>query len=323
MLERCIASVAAQTYSRIEHIVVDGGSSPPVLGALDRAEITFVSEPDRGQTNAINKGFAMAGGDLLGWLNADDTLRPDAVERVVATLRQHPAAGWAYGDCEVVGGRASGVWKAHSELTESLIRAGEIVPQPGSFVWRFALAAVGPLDESFDFTMDADMFLRLIDGGYPTRVRPRCSGAVRGSSRLEVRRRDEICIPRGACPRAREEWACDRGCSDVRTRGCRGSLVRITPRRRGASAHPPAVREPCARCRLDRRVPGGCGLRTGDRPGQNTAVSFAAKSPRPRSVEVRGVAHVAFYRRAEGPKDQQTQDLNLDHSSIAADLRYQ
>jgi hypothetical protein len=172
MLERCIASVATQTYPRIEHVVVDGGSQPPVRAALERAGIAFVSEPDGGQTNAINKGFAMAGGDLLGWLNADDTLRPDAVARVVATLRQHPAAGWAYGDCEFVGGRAAGVWKAHSELTESLIRAGEVVPQPGSFVWSSALADVGPLDESFHFTMDVDMFLRLIDGGYrPVYVR--------------------------------------------------------------------------------------------------------------------------------------------------------
>jgi len=172
MLERCIASVAGQTYPRIEHIVVDGGSQPQVLTTLDRAGITFVSEPDGGQTSAINKGFAMASGDLVGWLNADDYLRPDAVERVVAALQQHPSSGWAYGDCEFVGGRASGVWKAHSELTESLIRAGEVVPQPGSFVWSSALADVGPLDESFHFTMDVDIFLRLIDGGYwPVYVR--------------------------------------------------------------------------------------------------------------------------------------------------------
>jgi hypothetical protein len=166
MLERCLGSVAAQTYPRVEHIVVDGGSPPPVVAALKQAGIPFVSEPDSGQTNAINKGFAMAHGDLLGWLNADDALRPNAVARVVATLQQHPAAGWAYGDCEYVGGRAPGVWKAHPELSEALVRAGEVVPQPGSLVWSSALDAVGPLDESFDLTMDADMFLRLIDHGF-------------------------------------------------------------------------------------------------------------------------------------------------------------
>jgi hypothetical protein len=142
-----------------------------VIEVLEQAGVAFVSEQDSGQTQAINKGFTMATGDLLGWLNADDVLLPDAVERVVATLRRHPAAGWAYGDCEVVGGRASGVWKAHPKLTEALVRAGEVVPQPGSLVWRPALDAIGALDESFTYTMDADLYLRLIDHGYqPARV---------------------------------------------------------------------------------------------------------------------------------------------------------
>ena len=167
MLRRCLGSVSAQEYARVEHIVVDGGSQPSVAALLEQAGVAFVSERDSGQANAINKGFAMARGDLLGWLNADDVLLPDAVQRVVATLQEHPAAGWAYGDCEYVGGRAPGVWKAHPHLTEALVRAGEVVPQPGSIVWRSALDAVGPLDESFEFTMDADLFVRLIDGGYP------------------------------------------------------------------------------------------------------------------------------------------------------------
>ena len=166
MLRRCLASVVGQTCPRVEHIVVDGGSQSSVIAMLEQSGVVFISERDNGQTNAINKGFAMAKGDLLGWLNADDELRSDAVERVVSTLHQHPAAGWAYGDCEIVGGRASGVWKAHPELTEALIRAGEVVPQPGSLVWRSALDTIGSLDESFNFTMDADMFLRLIDSGY-------------------------------------------------------------------------------------------------------------------------------------------------------------
>ena len=77
-----------------------------------------------------------------------------------------PPAG-PTGIARYVGGRAAGVWKAHPHLTEALVRAGEVVPQPGSLVWRSSLDAVGPLDESFEFTMDADLFLRLIDGGYP------------------------------------------------------------------------------------------------------------------------------------------------------------
>jgi GT2 family glycosyltransferase len=165
MLRRCLTSVAAQTYSPVEHIVIDGGSDPTVVAELERAGVAFVSERDGGQADAINKGFALARGDIVGWLNADDVLAADAVARVVAAFRRRPAAAWAYGDCEIVGGRSSGVLRAHRRLSERLIAAGETVPQPGSLMWRRALDAVGPLDESFAFAMDADLVIRLFDRG--------------------------------------------------------------------------------------------------------------------------------------------------------------
>ena len=85
MLRRCLESVQQQGYPLVEHIVVDGGSQPSVAALLEQAGVAFVSERDSGQANAIKKGFAMARGDLLGWLNADDVLLPDAVH---ASLRR-------------------------------------------------------------------------------------------------------------------------------------------------------------------------------------------------------------------------------------------
>src|SRR3954454_12381822 len=92
-LARCLESVAAQTYPRIEHIVVDGGSTDGTVKELRKRGVRFVSEPDDGQTQAINKGFALARGDWLGWLNADDVLTTRAVELAVSGARETPGAG--------------------------------------------------------------------------------------------------------------------------------------------------------------------------------------------------------------------------------------
>jgi GT2 family glycosyltransferase len=172
-LLRCLASVAAQSYPRVEHVVVDGGSQDGSVERLREAGVRFVSEPDRGQADALNKGFALATGDVLGWLNADDELTPRAVERVVAALRAAPAAGWAYGDCEVRRrGRREHLWRPPRRVDLELLEAlGDVVPQPGSFATREALDAVLPLDESLQLAMDFDLWLRLLEtGAHPVYV---------------------------------------------------------------------------------------------------------------------------------------------------------
>jgi glycosyltransferase involved in cell wall biosynthesis len=166
-LECCLVSVAAQTYRRVEHVVVDGGSTDGTTERLRDAGIRFVSEPDRGQADALNKGFALASGDVLGWLNADDELTPRAVEHVVEALRAAPGAGWAYGDCEVRrDDRRELLWRPPRRVDlETLEALGDVVPQPGSFVRREALGGVLPLDESFQLAMDFDLWLRLLEAG--------------------------------------------------------------------------------------------------------------------------------------------------------------
>lgn len=166
-LRRCLESVAAQSYRRIEHVVVDGGSTDGTVERLRDAPVKFVSEPDRGQTDALNKGFALASGDLVGWLNADDELTPGAVEAVVAAFRKRPDAGWVYGDCEVRrgGGRVL-VWRPPRRIDLRALDLGDVLPQPGSFVARRALERVLPLDESFHLAMDFDLWLRLADAGF-------------------------------------------------------------------------------------------------------------------------------------------------------------
>jgi hypothetical protein len=170
-LLRCIESVSAQGHGAIEHVVVDGGSTD---GTIERLEsdmrIRWLSEPDRGQAHAINKGFALATGSLLTWLNADDVLLPGAIEEVVSAVAADRRLGLVYGHCRIVeGGHEVLTWRAPRRLTQRGLEAGASIPQPGAFVSRWALEWIGGLDESFELAMDVDLWLRLLAAGVPNR----------------------------------------------------------------------------------------------------------------------------------------------------------
>jgi cellulose synthase/poly-beta-1,6-N-acetylglucosamine synthase-like glycosyltransferase len=168
-LSLCLDSVTAQTYPQIEHLVIDGGSTDGTVELLTERGVRFVSEPDRGQTHAINKGFALARGDWLGWLNADDRLTPNAIELAVAAIEAKPGAGWVYGDCDMRrNGKPYLVATPPEPVTAEALAQGWNVPQPGSLVARWALERIGFLDERFDLAMDFDLWLRLIDAGVPS-----------------------------------------------------------------------------------------------------------------------------------------------------------
>ena len=95
-LEATIQSVLSQDYPQIEYMIVDGGSSDGSVEIIRRYQdrlAWWVSEPDRGQTDAINKGFARARGGILAWINSDDTYQPGAVSEAVTFLETHPEVG--------------------------------------------------------------------------------------------------------------------------------------------------------------------------------------------------------------------------------------
>lgn len=165
-LEAAMSSVFAQDYSRIEYIVIDGASTDGSRELVEReaARLThWVSEPDRGQTDAINKGFTKASGVYLAWLNADDRLKPGAVAEAVAFLEGHPEVGLVYGDADYIDaeGRVVGRFPA-SQTDYTRLRRGYVhIPQQAAF-WRAELwRQVGPLDPSFNFAMDYDLWVRL------------------------------------------------------------------------------------------------------------------------------------------------------------------
>src|SRR5262245_25211876 len=103
-IEATIRSVLAQDYSPIEYAVIDGASTDGTVEILRRYQdrIAWVSEPDRGQTDAINKGFARTRGQILAWLNSDDTLKKGAVSAAVEFLQSHPDVAMVYGDANFI-----------------------------------------------------------------------------------------------------------------------------------------------------------------------------------------------------------------------------
>ena len=163
-LREAIESVRAQTHAPIEHIVIDGGSSDGTLEILGEYDhIRWVSEPDGGQSHALNKGFALAGGEYLGWLNADDAYERDAVAAGVRALQAYGAA-LAYADVMRVDDDGVNPRRIRSRPEFDLwteLNLGCGIYSPAVFFTREALDAVGPLDESLHLTMDYDLWLRV------------------------------------------------------------------------------------------------------------------------------------------------------------------
>jgi glycosyltransferase involved in cell wall biosynthesis len=174
-LEACLDSVARLRVAR-EHVVIDGGSTDGTADRLrdrDDPQLHWLSEPDRGQTHAVNKGLAMARGSLVTWINGDDVVVENGVQRAVDHLQRTP-------DCEVVYGGldftdADGnVRRAYRPARWSWHRyllLGDYVPTP-TFIFRAARARqVGPLDERWVDAADYDFYLRLTHGVRVDRMR--------------------------------------------------------------------------------------------------------------------------------------------------------
>lgn len=162
-IERTIESVRQQDYLDIEHIVVDGGSTDGTVDILKRYDhLHWISEPDEGQSDALNKGFHMALGEIIGWLNADDTYNPGAVSEAVAYLQAHPSVAMVYSHCSIIDehDHIIRVLQAPAyDLGRELI--DHCLPQPTVFMRRDVLASVGYLDDSLHYVMDWDLFLRM------------------------------------------------------------------------------------------------------------------------------------------------------------------
>lgn len=168
-LETALRSVLAQNYPDLEYIVMDGGSTDGSVEILRRYQEHFAywtSEPDGGQSDALNRGFARATGTVLGWLNSDDLLLPEALHAVGAYFAAHPECHFLTGDGVFVNADdtrevfvAQGAAYTFNDLLHYY--ADNYLPQPAVFFSPEAFQRAGGLDTSLHYVMDVDLWLRM------------------------------------------------------------------------------------------------------------------------------------------------------------------
>lgn len=176
-LEKTILSVLSQDYPNIEYIIIDGGSTDGSVDIIKRYEdklAYWVSEPDNGQTHALNKGFARATGDFFCWINSDDYFLDGAFKAFAETALQYPDADWFIGRIEEVDEfevpiknvspryNSQQEWYAFVATRQFDVE----LQQPATFFSRRAWLAAGVLDESLRYVMDFDYWGRLAYLGY-------------------------------------------------------------------------------------------------------------------------------------------------------------
>jgi len=165
-IKQTIDSVLSQEIPDLEYWVIDGGSTDETVDILrsygDR--LRWISEPDNGQTQAINKGWGLTRGDFISWLNADDLLAPGSIQRAVEFLQSNPVVGGVYGDCTYISdtGDPIAAYPARPYQFDTLVIETEnFIPQPGTFLRRKVVELAGGLDESLHYVMDFDLWLRM------------------------------------------------------------------------------------------------------------------------------------------------------------------
>ena len=165
-IEQTLCSVLEQDYPNVEHIIFDGGSKDGTLDILRRYEsrgVRWTSEPDKGQSDAINKGFRAATGDIIGWINSDDWYARGAFRVVMDYFRDHPEAQWVYGNNFFTDpeGRVIRRLRTTRYTWQRLLYTRLLIPQPGIFLRRRVLDDCGLLDVELDSVMDYEWWLRI------------------------------------------------------------------------------------------------------------------------------------------------------------------
>ncbi len=168
-IKDCIESVLAQDYRHFEHIIIDGGSKDGTVEILRQyPHLKWVSEPDRGEAEALNKGLRMATGDIIGWLNADDWYERDAFKKVIQRMSSQPNCHIVYGQAVFVDaqGKRIALKKPSPQISLGLLlrwwEAWVHPHQPSMFYSRALIERVGPFNQGLHFSIDYEYWLRSI-----------------------------------------------------------------------------------------------------------------------------------------------------------------
>ncbi len=199
-LERTMLSVLDQNYPNLEYIVIDGGSADGSVEIIKKYEdrlAYWVSERDRGQSHALNKGFERASGDIIGWLNSDDLYCPGAFHRVAEACQSQPATDAWYGGIYIADSEdriLNALWPLDPDPAYTVF-VGLDIHQQALFWRRELMQRVGLTDESLHFAMDWDFIIRLLLAGKFERIRRqlgvfRLHEAAKTTNQSEIGQRD-------------------------------------------------------------------------------------------------------------------------------------
>ncbi|HEY2090737.1 MAG TPA: glycosyltransferase [Thermoanaerobaculia bacterium] len=166
-IRETLDSILSQDYRPIEVLVMDGGSTDEttdVLKSYNIPELQWVSEPDHGVADAVNKGIARAAGEIIAVQSSDDLYKPGAISTVVGAL-QRSNAGLLYGDMEFIDARSTIGGRTDLRPFDLAEYAGKVtyVPQPAAFFRAAAARDVGPWREDLPYACDAEFYLRIAE----------------------------------------------------------------------------------------------------------------------------------------------------------------
>jgi glycosyltransferase involved in cell wall biosynthesis len=236
-----LRSVAAQTYPTVEHVVMDGASSDGSVDLLQRharAGLRWQTELDRGQSHALNKAFAMSRGQIIGWLNSDDAyFGPTVIEAAVRIFEAEPDVAVVYGHALLVNAQGlvlQVLWAP--PFSRTFLRLHDFIVQPAVFIRRDVLGQ-SLADESFDYTMDYELWLRLAQHHRFKRL-----DRIVAVDRHHAARKSYTMMDVGVAEHARLER--QYGVASGRTGAVGRKVWKIASRLIGATLVPAAISEP-------------------------------------------------------------------------------
>jgi glycosyltransferase involved in cell wall biosynthesis len=198
-IEATINSVLAQDYPNLEYIIVDGGSKDESVEIIKRYQdklAWWVSEKDKGHADGLNKGFAHASGEILAWINSDDTYFPGAVSEAMNFLVEYPETGMVYGDARLIDDHGKAIGQFASKQTDyrKMLNGSVHIPQATTFFRASLWRKVGPLDLSLFYAFDYDLWVKIARIS-EVRYIPRLWASFRIHSQGKTIINDDRCYP--------------------------------------------------------------------------------------------------------------------------------